>query len=95
MNRLWTYAAVAAAAAFGLAAVAAAAAAPEQKVRTTPKGWSYNLDQDGKRLPKGSNRTVNPDGSWREETKVGGGCVQVKQNGAGEYREFRDCSKKN
>ena len=56
-----------------------------------PKGWSYQLDSKGNRVPKG-NRVSNPDGSWREELKQGN-CVTVKQKAAsGEYKETRECN---
>ena len=73
-----------------LAATAASAAfaqsAPDQ---ATPKGWNYEI-KDGKRVPKGQ-RTVNPDGSWREEIRQGN-CVTIKEKtAAGEYKESRSC----
>jgi uncharacterized low-complexity protein len=81
--------------AIALGATAAyAAAAPgqnEQQNQKTPKGWSYQLDSRGNRVPKG-NRVTNPDGSWREETKQGN-CVTVKEKTAsGEYKETRQCN---
>jgi hypothetical protein len=57
----------------------------------TPKGWSYTIDKDGRRVPKG-NRVTNPDGSWREELKQGN-CVTIKErSAAGEYKETRQCN---
>jgi hypothetical protein len=77
-----------------VATAAHAAAAPgenQQQNRQTPKGWSYQLDSRGNRVPKG-NRLTNPDGSWREETKQGN-CVTVKEKTAsGEYKETRQCN---
>jgi len=68
----------------GFASVASA-----QAVRSTPKGWSYEI-KDGKRVPKGE-RVVGADGSWREETRQGK-CVTVKERTAtGEYKETRRC----
>jgi hypothetical protein len=73
------------------AAYAAVAPAPNQQSQQTPKGWSYQLDSRGNRVPKG-NRVSNPDGSWREEMKQGN-CVTVKEKSAsGEYKETRQCN---
>jgi hypothetical protein len=70
----------------GLAGVAFAQAQPP-----TPKGWSYTLDKNGQRVPKG-NRVTNPDGSWREEVRQGN-CVTIKEKSAtGEYKETRQCN---
>ena len=77
-------------AAAGFAGVAYAQSQPQQ----TPKGWSYTLDKDGRRVPKG-NRVTNPDGSWREEVRQGN-CVTVKERSAsGEYKETRQCNPQN
>ena len=46
----------------------------------TPKGWSYDVNQRGKRMDEG-NRVTNPDGSWREEIRQGN-CVTVKERSA-------------
>jgi len=80
----------------GLAAVAstgfagAAIAAPDRDAQATPKNWNYEI-KDGKRVPKGGNRIVNSDGSWREEVRQGS-CVTVKEKTAnGEYKETRRC----
>jgi hypothetical protein len=74
----------------GFAAAAAAYAAPgQQQAQATPKGWNYEI-KDGKRVPKGD-RTVNADGSWREEIRQGK-CVTIKEkSSAGEYKESRRC----
>jgi hypothetical protein len=81
---------IVAVATIGLAGVAYAQAQPPQ----TPKGWSYTLDKDGRRVPKG-NRITNPDGSWREEVRQGN-CVTVKEKSAtGEYKETRQCNPQN
>jgi len=76
------------------ATAAYAAVAPgqnQQQNQQTPKGWSYQLDSRGNRVPKG-NRVTNSDGSWREETKQGN-CVTVKEKTAsGEYKETRQCN---
>lgn len=86
--------AMAVAAGFGLASIAVAQAAPpaqSQTVTPTPKGWNYQLDAKGNRIPKG-NRVTNPDGSWREEIRQGK-CVTVKEMSAkGEYKETHSCS---
>jgi hypothetical protein len=78
--------------AFALGATAAfAAAQPARQAPQTPKGWSYQLDSHGNRVPKG-NRVTNPDGSWREEVRQGN-CVTVKEKSAtGEYKETRQCN---
>ena len=78
--------------AFAIGATAAyAAAQPAQQVQQTPKGWSYQLDSQGKRVPK-ANRITNSDGSWREEVRQGN-CVTVKEKSAtGEYKETRQCN---
>ena len=67
-----------------------AATAQADKASRTPKGWNYELDSEGRRVAK-DNRTVNPDGSWREEIRQGN-CLTVKERSAtGEYRETRQC----
>jgi invasion protein IalB len=72
------------------AAVAQGQNQPSQQAQT-PKGWSYQLDSRGNRVPKG-NRVTNPDGSWREGVKQGN-CVTVKEkSAAGEYKETRQCN---
>jgi uncharacterized membrane protein len=78
--------------AVALGATAAYAAAPQQQQqKETPKGWSYQLDSHGNRVPKG-NRVNNADGSWREEVKQGN-CVTIKEKSAsGEYKETRQCN---
>ncbi len=84
--------AIAAIAGFGLASIAAAQAAPAQKaaVQATPKGWNYQLDKNGNRIPKGE-RVTNADGSWREEIRQGK-CVTVKQMSAdGVYKATTNC----
>lgn len=89
MKTVWISAA-AAMIGLGFAAAAQAAdATPGEQARATPKNWNYQI-KDGKRVPKG-NRTVNADGSWREEIRVGK-CVTVKEkSSAGEYKESRRC----
>lgn len=82
--------AIAAGATLGLGfAAASAAASPQQHDQSTPKGWNYEI-RDGKRVPKGD-RTVNADGSWREEIRAGK-CITVKEKSpSGEYKETRRC----
>ena len=62
--------------------------AAAQSTQATPKGWSYDI-VNGKRVPKG-NRTVNADGSSREEVKVGN-CVTIKEKTTDGYKESRRC----
>ena len=76
-----------------LAAAAYAQGQPQPQPQT-PKNWSYTLDRNGQRVPKG-NRVTNQDGSWREETRQGN-CVTVKERSAsGEYKETRECNPQN
>jgi hypothetical protein len=84
-------AALAVALAFGaLGALSPAVAQPQGKqTSSTPANFPYEI-VNGRRVPRG-NKTVNPDGSWREEVKDGP-CVTVKEKtAAGEYREVRKC----
>ena len=77
--------------AFAMAATASASISYAQAQPQTPKNWSYTLDKNGQRVPKGS-RVTNPDGSWREEVRQGN-CVTVKERSAsGEYKETRQCN---
>ena len=56
---------------------------------STPKDWGYEI-VDGKRVPK-AKRTVNADGSWREERRTGS-CTEVKERTAqGEIKSTRTC----
>jgi hypothetical protein len=81
----------------GAAAYAAAGFATSafgQPAQQTPKSWSYTLDKNGQRVPKG-NRVTKADGSWREEVRQGN-CVTVKERSAtGEYKETRECNPQN
>ena len=75
----------------GAALAAVAPPQPAQQSQQTPKGWSYQIDSRGNRVPKG-NRVTNPDGSWREEVRQGN-CVTVKEmSKTGEYKETRQCN---
>ena len=66
-----------------------AAAAQSGQLAQTPKNWNYEI-KDGKRVPKGQ-RVTNPDGSWREEVRLGK-CITIKEKSAtGEYKETRRC----
>jgi hypothetical protein len=79
--------------AIAMAGFAGAAHAQAQS-QQTPKTWSYSLDKNGQRVPKG-NRVTNQDGSWREELRQGN-CVTVKERSAtGEYKETRQCNPQN
>ena len=63
-----------------LAATAASAAyAQSASDQSTPKSFNYEI-KDGKRVPK-AQRTVNADGSWREEIRKGN-CVTIKEKSA-------------
>ena len=89
MNTGWIKVSVGVIAVLGFAAAATAQAMAEKKSQSTPKGWNYEI-KDGKRVPK-SNRVTNPDGSWREEIRVGK-CITIKEkSAAGEYKESRSC----
>ncbi len=80
--------AIMSAAAVALVTGAGASAALAQS--QTPKGFSYEI-RNGQRVPKAGNRIVNPDGSWREETRQGN-CVTIKEKTPqGEYKESRRC----
>ena len=88
VSRIALLVAVGATAAAGVAA-AALAQAGGGNAQPTPKNWNYVI-KDGKRVPKGD-RTMNADGSWREEIRQGS-CVTVKEKtAAGEYKESRRC----
>ena len=77
--------------ALGASTAFAAGQQSQGQHQQTPKGWSYTIDKDGRRVPKG-NRVTNPDGSWREELKQGN-CVTIKErSAAGEYKETRQCN---
>ena len=57
-----------------------------------PDSFNYNL-KNGKPVPKGQ-RTVNPDGSWREVVSKGQ-CVKIKEKTAsGEVRYYDECKPK-
>ena len=91
MKTVWISAVAGAILGLGLASAASAYAATDQQqqAQSTPKTWNYEI-KGGKRVPKG-NRTVNADGSWREEIRQGK-CVTLKEkSSAGEYRESRRC----
>ncbi|MCY7338526.1 MAG: hypothetical protein LH465_00975 [Sphingomonas bacterium] len=71
------------------AVTAASAAFAQAADQATPKGWSYEI-KDGKRVPKGE-RTVNADGSSREEIRKGN-CVTIKERSAnGELKTTSRC----
>ena len=74
-----------------LAAVAYTSAQAQPQAPQTPRGWNYEVDRNGNRVPRG-NRVTRPDGSWREETRQGN-CVTIKERSAsGEYKETRQCN---
>jgi len=71
------------------ATAASAAIAQNAPDQATPKGFNWEI-KDGKRVPKGD-RTVNADGSWREEIRKGN-CVTVKEKTAsGEVKTTSRC----
>ncbi|WP_205481283.1 hypothetical protein [Sphingomonas arenae] len=80
---------------FGLAALAGVSGASATTAQsgqncTSPPGMNYMIC-NGQRVPKPTNRVVNADGSWREETRQGK-CVVIKEKSAsGEYKETRRC----
>jgi hypothetical protein len=78
------------AAGLGFAGTAfAQASSGNAQAQSTPRNWNYEI-RDGKRVPKGT-RTVNANGSWREEVRQGT-CVTIKEKTAtGEYKESRRC----
>ena len=64
-------------------------AAGSAAAQSVPKTWNYEI-KDGKRVPK-ANRVTNPDGSWREEVRVGN-CVTIKERTRdGEVKVTRRC----
>ena len=73
-----------------LAATAASAAfAQSGPDQATPKSFNYEI-KDGKRVPK-AERTVNADGSTREEIRKGS-CVTIKEKSAsGEVKTTSRC----
>ena len=78
---------IAVAAAVAFAGTAYAQSSKGNDTKSTP--FSYVI-KDGKPVPKGK-RITNPDGSWREETRVGN-CVTIKEGSPnGEVRTTRRC----
>ena len=92
MKSLWISAAAGLVVGLGFAAAAQAFAAPSsQQAQSTPKGWNWELDKNGNRVPKG-NRVTNADGSWREEVRAGK-CTTVKEKSAsGEFKSTTTCA---
>ncbi len=75
--------------AFGAFAPANAEPQGSKQANKTPDSFPYEI-VNGRRVPRGQ-KSVGPDGSWREEIKDGP-CITVKEkNAAGEYREVRKC----
>jgi len=90
LRTLIPVAGLAVAAAFG-ATGAEAQQGPGQNGCVSPPGLNYMIC-NGQRVPKGGNRLVKPDGSWREEQRQGP-CIVVKEKtAAGEYKETRQCN---
>lgn len=77
----------------GLGLVASPADAQSQGGQqgcVSPPGMNYMIC-NGKRVPKPGNRVVQPDGSWREESRQGN-CVVIREKSAsGEFKESRRC----
>lgn len=67
---------------------APAAASGEKGSGKTPDSWSYEL-RNGQRVPK-TNRVVQADGSWSEDSKQGK-CAVTRTGRDGEVRELRKC----
>jgi hypothetical protein len=89
MTRKWKIMIAVGTVALAATAASAAFAQPAPADQATPKNFNWEI-KDGKRVPKGE-RTVNADGSWREEIRQGK-CVTVKEkSAAGEYKETRKC----
>jgi hypothetical protein len=77
-----------------LAAVGSGSVQAQPQQPQTPRGWNYEVDQHGNRVPR-ANRVTKSDGSWREETRQGN-CVTIKERSAsGEYKETRQCNPAN
>lgn len=89
MTRTWKVVLTVIGLAFAATAASAAYAQATGNDQATPNSFNWEI-KDGKRVPKGQ-RTVNADGSWREEIRQGK-CVTVKEkSAAGEYKETRRC----
>ena len=72
------------------AALAGGAASSAGAFQQTPPGFKYDI-RNGQRVPRPDNRIVNPDGSWREETR-NGKCVTIREKTAtGELKETNRC----
>ena len=78
-----------AAAALALGAGAPATAQNSDKQARTPSNFSYDIDKNGRRIPK-TTRVQQADGSWVEEIKQGN-CTVTRTGRAGEVRETRKC----
>ena len=72
-----------------LAATAASAAFAQGPDQATPKGWNWET-KDGKRVAKGE-RTVNPDGSSREEIRRGSCVTVVEKTADGTVKKSDRC----
>lgn len=74
----------------GLAADAAGAQSQSGQGCVSPPGMNYMIC-NGQRVPKPGNRVVQPDGSWREESRQGN-CIVIREKSAsGEFKESRRC----
>ncbi|MFP5330181.1 MAG: hypothetical protein ACLGHC_08630 [Alphaproteobacteria bacterium] len=91
MKSVWISVAAGLVVGLGFTAAAQAFAAPQsQQAQSTPKGFNWEFDKKGNRVPKG-NRVINADGSWREEVRAGK-CVTVKEKtAAGEFKSTTTC----
>ena len=90
MKTLWISAAVGVVLGLGVSAGAQAYAAPQQQAKSTPKGWNWTLDKNGRRVQKGKVVTTS-DGSRREEIRAGK-CVTIRETTkAGEFKQTSKC----
>lgn len=85
-----TFAMGLAVAGLGFAAAPAGAQSQGGQGCVSPPGMNYMIC-NGQRVPKPGNRVVQPDGSWREETRQGN-CIVIRERSAdGEFKESRRC----
>ena len=75
-----------------LAAFAASGAVAQSTATTQDPGKQFHYElKGGKPQPKAGARVVNPDGTWRQETRRGS-CTEVKEGLAdGTVKTTRTC----